>query len=166
MKLYRIAISIFVALGLTACVGDLDVTPIDPSVTLPDEVLDSEGAYAQLLAKCYAGLTVSGSDGPDGGPDIDGIDGGFGQYMRALFYMQEFTTDEALIVWNDQTVKELHNLKWTTSDVFVTAMFSRVFYQIGLCNEFIRRAAASDFASSDNMKTMIAEARALRALSY
>ena len=53
MKLYRIAISIFVALGLTACVGDLDVTPIDPSVTLPDEVLDSEGAYAQLLAKCY-----------------------------------------------------------------------------------------------------------------
>lgn len=166
MKLYRIAISIFVALGLTACVGDLDVTPIDPSVTLPEEVLDSEGAYAQLLAKCYAGLTVSGSDGPDGAPDIDGIDGGFGQYMRALFYMQEFTTDEALIVWNDQTVKDLHALKWTTTDVFVTAMFSRVFYQIGLCNEFIRRAQASEFASSANMKTMIAEARALRALSY
>ena len=106
--------------GLNSCVGDLNVTPIDPNVTLPEDVLNTEDAYAALLAKCYAGLTTSGSDGPDGGPDIDGIDGGFGQYMRALFYMNELTTDEALCVWNDKTVKDLHALSFTTSDIFVT----------------------------------------------
>ena len=52
--------------GLNSCVGDLNVTPIDPNVTLPEDVLNTEDAYAALLAKCYAGLTTSGSDGPDG----------------------------------------------------------------------------------------------------
>lgn len=167
MKFHKITlISFAVFFAAVSCVGDLDVKPIDPSVTLPDEVLNSEQAYAQVLAKCYAGLTVSSSDGPDGSPDIDGIDGGFGQYMRALFYMNELPTDEALMCWNDQTVANLHNLCWTSTDVFVTAMFSRIYFQIQLCNEFIRRASASEFAGSDNMKTYIAEARALRALNY
>ena len=166
MKSRILSILALCAFALTGCVKDLNVTPIDPNVTLPESVLSSEQAYAQLLAKCYVSLAVSGSEDPDHAPDIDGVDGGFGQYIRALFYMQEFTTDEALIVWNDQTVKDLHALSFTASDVFVTAMFSRIYYQIGLCNEFIRRASASEFSGSDNMKTMIAEARALRALSY
>ncbi|MBR1706467.1 MAG: RagB/SusD family nutrient uptake outer membrane protein [Bacteroidales bacterium] len=169
MKMKSLSILAAAALfsgAVTSCVDDLDVTPIDPNVTLPETVLDSEDAYAQLLAKCYVSLSVSGSEGPDKDPDIDGVDGGFGQYVRALFYMQEFTTDEALIVWNDKTVMDLHTFSYTASDVFVTAMFSRIYYQISLCNEFIRRASASEFAGSENIKTMIAEARALRALSY
>lgn len=151
--------------SFSSCVGDLDVEPIDPNVTLPEDVLDSEGAYAQLLAKCYAGLTVSSSSGPDGGPDIDGIDGGYGQYLRAIFYNNEFTTDEALTCWNDKTAFDLHAMAWASSDVFVYCMFSRIYYQIGLCNEFIRRAATSGF-DSQAMKTYVAEARALRLLSY
>ena len=152
--------------GTVSCIGDLDVMPIDPTITLPDDVLDSEDAYASLLAKCYAGLTVSASEGPDGAADIDGIDGGYGQYLRALFYMNEYTTDEAVCPWNDQTLYNIHGLSWTTSDVFVTAMFSRIYYQIGLCNEFLRRSKSSSFRDSQTMKTYEAEARALRALSY
>ena len=167
MKLHKIAIAALAGIfAFTSCVGDLDVTPIDPSVTMPEDVLNSEDAYAQLLAKCYQGLCTSSSGNANDAPDIDGIDGGFGQYMRALFYMNEFTTDEASCPWNDQTVANLHALSWTNSDVFVTAMFSRIFYQIQICNEFIRRAKASEFAGSSTMKTYIAEARALRALSY
>lgn len=166
MKMKQLSIIAIAAVILSSCVKDLDVTPIDPNVTLPEQILNSEDAYEQLLAKCYVSLCVSASHGPDSSPDIDGVDGGFGQYVRALFYLQEFPTDEAMIVWNDQTVKDLHAMSYTASDVFVTAMFSRIFYQIGLCNEFIRRASASEYASSDKMKTMIAEARALRALSY
>ena len=162
LLILAIAAGIF---GLSSCVGDLDVEPIDPNLTLPEEVLNSEEAFAQVLAKCYAGLTVSSSDGENGSPDIDGIDGGYGQYLRAIFYNNEFTTDEALSCWNDQTLFDLHAMSWTSSDVFVNCMFSRIFYQIGLCNEFIRRAAASGF-NSQNMKTYIAEARALRLLSY
>lgn len=153
------------ALSLSSCVGDLNVEPIDPNLTLPEDVLNSEDAYAQVLAKCYAGLTVSSSSGENGAADIDGIDGGYGQYLRAMFYNNELTTDEALCCWNDQTLFDLHAMSWTSSDVFVNCMFSRIYYQIGLCNEFIRRASASGF-DSQTMKTYIAEARALRLLSY
>lgn len=149
----------------SSCVHDLNVRPIDPNLDLPEDVLNSEDAYEQVLAKCYAALAVSSSNGENGAPDIDGIDGGFGQYMRALFNLQTITTDEASVVWNDQTIHDLNHIAWTTSDVFVTAMFSRLYYQISLCNEFIRRAQASGF-ESERMTTMIAEARALRALSY
>lgn len=167
MKKYlMILASVALMAGVSSCIGDLDVTPIDPNLTPPDEVLDSEDAFAQVLAKCYAGLTVSASGGPDSSPDIDGIDGGYGQYTRALFYTNELPTDEAMSCWNDQTLANLHGLSWTSSDVFVTAMFSRAYYQISLCNEFIRKAQASEFKDSQNMKTYIAEARALRALSY
>lgn len=151
---------------MTSCVNDLNVTPIDPNLSLPDEVLNSVSAYEQVLAKCYQGLSCSASKGPDSDPDIQGIDGGFGQYMRALFYLNELPTDEASTCWNDQTIHSLHGLSWSTSDVFVSAMFARIYYQIGLCNEFIRRSEASKFADNDTMKVYIAEARALRALSY
>lgn len=168
MKKYTILlITMIVAAvtGLSSCIGDLNVTPIDPNLVLPEDVLNTESAFEQVLAKCYGGLAVSASEGPDSDADISGIDGGFGQYMRALFYLNELPSDEASICWNDQTIADLHRLKWTSSDVFVTAMFSRMYYQIGLCNELIRRAKASDIKST-NMDLYIAEARALRALSY
>ena len=160
------AIAVLSALVLSSCVQDLNVKPIDPNLSLPEDVLNSVSAYEQVLAKCYQGLSCSSSSGPDGSADIDGIDGGFGQYMRALFYNNELPTDEASVCWNDKTIYSLHGLNWTTSDVFVTAMFSRIYYQISLCNEFIRRAKASSFADDATMKQYIAEARALRALSY
>ena len=142
-----------VALFTPSCVNDLDVSPIDPDINSPDKVLNSIEAFQQLLAKCYGSLAVSASEGPDSSPDISGIDGGFGQYMRALFNVCTLPTDEASCTWNDQT--------------FVTAMFSRIYYQIGLCNEFIRQAhaAPADLQGAE-MDYMIAQARALRALSY
>ena len=127
------------AVSLTSCVKDLDVTPIDPNLDTPENVLTSTQAYNQMLAKCYSGLSVSSPDGDSGSPDIEGIDGGFGQYLRALYNMQELPTDEAVIGWNDQTLKDLHGLQWTSSDVFVSAAYSRVFYQISICNEVIRQ---------------------------
>ena len=168
MKIKRIsyiAAAFLAFAGLSSCVGDLNVKPIDESVQLPEDVLQGESEFLALLAKCYQGLAVSGSDGPDGSPDIDGIDGGFGQYLRALYYMQELTTDEALITWNDQTVKDLHGLRYSSSDVFISAMYSRIFYQISICNEFIRQVNAYADPDKAVYKEMIAEARALRALS-
>ena len=170
-KITTILTSIMVSAAMlftaTSCVNDLNVRPIDPNIDMPEDVLNSVGAYQQLLAKCYGGLSVSSSLGPNGDPDISGVDGGFGQYMRALFYLNELPTDEASTCWNDQTIKSLHGLSWTNSDVFVTAMFSRLYYQIGICNEFIRRAAsAADDLKGEELDYMVAQARALRALSY
>ena len=153
------------AMSFTSCVGDLDVTPIDPNLDTPENVLTGTEAYNQLLAKCYSALAVSSPDGDSGSPDISGIDGGFGQYLRALYNLQELPTDEAVIGWNDQTIKDLHGLQWTSSDVFVSACYSRVFYQISICNEVIRQIDAA--GSNDAlMQQYRAEARALRGLSY
>ena len=146
-----------------SCTGDLDVTPIDPNLDTPENVLTGTEAYNQLLAKCYIGLAVSSPDGSGGDPDIKGIDGGFGQYLRALFNMQELPTDEAVVGWNDQTLKDLHGLQWTAADVFVSACYSRLFYQISICNEVMRRIGNTDDAT---LKQYRAEARALRGLSY
>ncbi|MCD8312823.1 MAG: RagB/SusD family nutrient uptake outer membrane protein [Bacteroidales bacterium] len=172
MKILNYILSGFAAaalcFGASSCVGDLDVTPIDPNVTLPEDVLNSESAYQALLAKCYQALCVSSSYGVNGDPDISGIDGGFGQFYRAMFYMNEYTTDEATCPWNDGTVQSLHGLNWTTSDNFIYCMYSRLYYEISLCNEVIRQIADCElsFKDSSNMKAYTAEARALRLLCY
>ena len=155
-----------VALSLSSCVGDLNVTPIDPNIQLPRDVLNSQEAYNQLLAKVYQGLACSSSYGQDGSPDISGVDGGYGQYLRAMFHLQCLSTDEAVCCWNDQTLYDIHNLCWSTSDTFVAAAYYRVFFQIGLANEFIRQAKASTIDGFDMKAQYIAEARALRLLSY
>lgn len=154
------------AMSFTACTGDLSVTPIDPNLDTPEKVLNNTEAYNQLLAKCYSALSVSSPDGDSGEPDIKSIDGGFGQYLRALINLQELPTDEAVMNWNDQTIKDLHGLCWSTNDVFVTAAYGRMFYQISLCNEVIRRIDAASNASDAKMQQYRAEARALRALTY
>ena len=89
------------------------------------EVITDPANYIHVLAKLYAGLAVSGQQGPSGQPDISGIDEGFGQYLRGYWYMQELTTDEAVIAWNDQTIKDLHWQTWGSSDVFITAFYYR-----------------------------------------
>ncbi len=113
IKKYGLIPAVATAFAFTACTGDLDVTPIDPNLDTPENVLTNNDAYNQILAKCYIGLAVSSADGPSGGPDIEGIDGGFGQYLRALFNLQELPTDECVMGWNDQTIKDLHGLQWT-----------------------------------------------------
>lgn len=156
-----------------SCMKDLDTVPIDKDLVTSVSVYNNPDNYIMVLAKLYAGLAVSGQTGASGNPDITGIDEGFGQYLRGFWYMQELTTDEALISWNDQTIKDLHYQTWGSSDVFITAFYYRVMYQVTLCNEFIRETTDSkldDRGISGDIRTDIgffrAEARFLRALSY
>ena len=158
--------ALMVAGFTTSCVNDLNVTPIDPNTVLPEDVLDSQEAFNQLLAKCYQGLCSSSSYGQDGGPDIDGVDGGYGQYFRAVVNLQELTTDVMTCCWNDGTLFDLHNMCWTPSNEFVFSMYMRIFYQISQCNEFIRRSNATTISGYDKKDNYIAQARALRLLSY
>ena len=162
-----------IALVFTSCFNDLDVTPIDDDVRTADKVFDEPGAYRQFLAKIYAGLAVTGQQGPAGQADISGIDEGFGQYLRMYWYMQELTTDEAIIGWDDQTIKDLHGHNWTSSDVFVSAMYYRIMFQISMVNEFLRETTDAKLDSRNvdanlraEISTYQAEARFHRALSY
>ena len=165
MKKY-IAFALATLFVAVSCVKDLDVTPIDPNVALPKDVLKDQAAFTSLLAKCYQGLSSSASWGPNSDPDIHGVDGGYGQYMRALVNMQDLTTDVMTCVWEDGNLFDVHNMTWNASNEFILSMYYRIFYQIGLCNEFIRQSQASDIAGYNLKETYIAEARALRLLSY
>ncbi len=150
----------------TSCVGDLDVTPIDPNTVPPEQVLDSQDAFTQLLAKCYQGLACSSSYGQDGDADIEGVDGGYGQYFRAVFNLEELSTDVAVCCWNDGNLYDIHNLTWNSSNEFVLSMYYRIYFQISLCNEFIRRSNETSIDGYTRKAAYIAEARALRLLSY
>ena len=171
---YKIgSLSLIIALFITSCFNDLDTIPIDEDIETSATVYDDPSAYRQVLAKLYAGLAVSGQQGPSGQSDISGIDEGFGQYLRGLWYHQELSTDEAVIGWNDQTIKDFHEQDWTSGDNFIGAFFSRIFYQVSLCNEFIRETTDAKLDSrgvSGGLRTEVeayrAEARFLRALSY
>ena len=169
--------STFLLLVLTffvsSCFKDLDTIPLDETQITAATAYENPEAYKQVLAKLYAGLAVSGQEGPAGQADIEGIDEGFGQYLRALWYHQELPTDEAVVGWNDQTINNFHEQDWDANDNFIFAFYSRIFYQISVCNEFLRETTDEklDSRSVDSdlrgqIKTFRAEARYLRALSY
>lgn len=170
MKTYKlIMLAFFGMLIFTACE---DVTPEGDTLT-QDDLLSQPGAYDGLIAKTYAGLMIGGQAGGDGNADIQGIDGGFSNYFRLYWNMQELTTDEAIIGWNDGTIKDLHGHVWTDGNEFINAMFSRINFQIATCNEFLK-LSSEDLLNRYNVpaseRARIAEyrneARFLRAYSY
>ena len=170
-KLYII---IFIlAVGFSSCLKDLDTTPLDETVITSASVYESPANYYNVLAKLYAGLAVSGQEGPAGQPDIAGIDEGFSTYLRQYWKAQELTTDESVISWNDGNLRDYHDMDWTATNEFVTAMYNRIFYQISLCNEFIRESSDAKLSERNisgqdrtNIEAYRLEARFLRALSY
>jgi len=154
---------IFVTLMFTSCVKDLNVVPKDPNIVTSLTVYNTPLAYKEGLAKLYATFSVSGQQGPSGQPDIAGIDEGFGNYLREYWNVQELPTDEAVMAWNDASIKDFHWQTWAPNDVFIAAIYSRIMYTVALCNEYIRATAGN--TDADILKYH-AEARFLRALAY
>ena len=115
MKLYIKSLlplaAIALSLGLTSCVGDLDVKPIDPSTNMTVNPQN-------LFNKCYANMAVAGNGGANGDSDIDGIDGGTSGFLRQLFNSQELTSDEAISAWGDEGVHPLNKNQWTSEHPF------------------------------------------------
>ena len=173
-KFKTILLAVFAILfAATSCVNDLDTIPIDENVETSESVYADANNYINVLAKLYAGLAVSGQEGPSGNNDLSGLDEGFGQYLRALWYAQELPTDEAVIGWNDATLRDFHDIDWSPADGFITNLYYRIFYQVSLCNEFIRETTPEKLdgrSIEGSIRTDIemfrSEARFLRALSY
>jgi hypothetical protein len=156
---------------LTGCFNDLDKFPKYGLNTV--SVYQDPANYIHVLAKLYGGLSVTGNQGPAGQPDIRGIDEGFSAYVRVLWNLQQLPTDEAICGWNDPGIPELNFMTWDASSSFVNAMYYRIFYQIPICNEFIRYSSEEwmteqGFNDADKTRIRIyrAEARFIRALAY
>lgn len=172
MRLYKNLLAAFlIAFSFTACFKDLDRVP-KYDVTSAS-VYDNFENYKLVLAKIYGGFILTGQQGPSGNPDIAGIDEGFSNYLRQYWKVQELTTDEAVIAWNDGTLPEYHKMTWSASNEFNRAMYNRIYYQISLVNEFIRETTDDKLAGrgitgadAEEARLFRAEARFLRALSY
>ena len=157
--------------GLTACNKDLDREPFYDLNT--ESVYKDPANYIKVLAKCYAGFNLSGNSGHPDVFDGQGKDEGETSYMRAYWYLQELTTDEAVVAWNSGPLQELNTTSWTSSNDLINNSYTRIFYEVALCNEFIRETSDDKLSTrnitgsdADNARLDRAEARFLRALAY
>jgi hypothetical protein len=161
-----------IAFFMQSCADRLDLQPEDARLTA-DAAFENPEAYKEFLAKIYGGISLSGQEGPAGAPDLAGLDEGFSNYLRLYWKMQELTTDEAIIAWNDGTIQDLHSQVWTSGNEFIRTMYSRLMYQVALTNEFLRQTTDAKLgdrgvgaALRAEIKTYRAEARYMRALTY
>lgn len=163
LKMLPIAlIAVVMSIGVS-CTGDLSTSPLDDDVVTSEAVYETPEDYRQVLAKLYAGFATTGQQGPAGNPDIQGIDEGFSSYIRQFWVHQEIPTDEAVVAWTDPGLPDFNYQSWGASNDFIMGMYSRIFYEITLANEFIRNAEENSDAT---VQAYYAEARFLRAISY
>ena len=147
------AAAVVLSFGVTSCVGDLDVTPIDPSTNM---TADANG----LFNKCYANLGIVGQKGANGGDvDIQGLDGGTTSLIRQLFNANELPTDESICCWGDEGVSAFNYGQWTASHPMLRGLYYRLYFGISVCNQYLATNEGHD-------ATMTAEVRFLRALYY
>ena len=161
-------LSLVLLLLASSCSKDLDRTPFYDITTA--SVFTDFNNYKNLLAKCYGGLALTGQVTGDGNADIGGVDVG---YLRGYWQMQELSTDEARVAWNDQFLLPMHGLDWTSQNLLLGAMYNRIYLQVMYCNEFLRQTTDEKLAANgitgDNAATTKryrAEMRFLRAYSY
>ena len=107
-------VGVLLLAAVAACNNDLTVQP--KSTITSANIFNDTASYRAFLAKLYAGLVVTGQSGPDGNPDIGGIDEGFSQYVRGYWQLQELPTDEAIIGWGDIGLPELNIQTWSSSN--------------------------------------------------
>lgn len=140
------------AAGMSSCVGDLDVTPIDPSTTMtPSE--------PELYTKCYANMALAGNTGANGDCDIDGLDGGTTGFVRQMWNANELVTDESICCWGDPGIPQFNFNTWDASHPMLQGFYYRLYTGITYCNHYLDVCAGVD-------ATREAEIRFLRALYY
>jgi hypothetical protein len=170
----RAAVALAAIMSGAASIGCTDLTVEPKSTVTGANVFNDPSSYRGFLAKIYAGLAVSVQQGAAGRPDIDGIDEGFSQYLRLYWEAQTLPTDEAVIGWNDVGLPEMNTQTWAVTNLFVVGMYYRIFFQVGLANEFLRQTTDAELDARGNVSSTLraeiatyrAEARFLRALSY
>ena len=151
IKLFVPAASLLLGMGMTSCVGDLDVTPLDPNVS-------TEYTPVGLYNKCYANFAMEGNAG-GGSTDIVARDPGTTGLLRLMFNANELTTDEAICGWGDPGIATFINNGYGADHPMLEMYYNRLSVGIDYCNKYINVAGDYD-------ATMTAEVRLLRAIEY
>ena len=149
------------SLGVTSCIGDLDLQPNDPNLV----DTDSPDFKDNILGMCYSGLACSGISGP-GSSYISGMDAGASAYLRLIFTCSEYPSDEMVWIWpNDEggTLGDLLACTWSNNNPFLNGIYYRLLGHITICNQYLLNTMDDNDAETIEHR---AEARVLRAYSY
>ena len=153
----KTAVAGLLALGMTSCADDLNISSIDPQTSPSFEDMS-------LLAKVYGTLGVTGQKGATGAGDISSDEGESGFY-RTTFNLQTLPTDECNWAWQtDQDIPQITGISWNSTSVRTQWAYQRLGYDITLCNFYLQETAGK--AEDANYKYSRAEVRFLRALHY
>ena len=154
----------------TACIGDLDTLPLNPSDSTSETVYGTnESGYVAGLTKLYFCFVSNETT------DLQVSDGGASELTRAFWTVQEVTSDACKCAWeNDAWVRAMNTNTWSDADNDATyAVYVRTLQGIAYANEYLRQTASdrlSDRGVSSELAAKIqgfrAEARFLRAYFY
>lgn len=154
----------------TACIGDLDTLPLNPSDSTSETVYGAdESGYIAGLTKLYFNFVSNETT------DLQVSDAGASELVRAFWTVQEVTSDACKCVWeNDAWVRAMNTNTWSDADNDATyAVYVRTLQGIAYTNEYLRQTASdrlSDRGVSSELAAKIqgfrAEARFLRAYFY
>lgn len=151
-------------LALAGCVNDLEVQPLDQTVTTAKRAYADVDNYERGLKKIYSVWALSGQDGA-GSSDISGMDAGNTALLRSWWMLQEATTDEAKVAWPDVWCPEINGMTWGTNLVEpIEAVYQRTMNIVALSNEYLKNVA--DAPAEVDKSRFSAEARFCRALAY
>ncbi len=174
MRLKTLAVpAVAAALTLLAAAACTDTVELPTSSISSANVFSDARSYQEFLGKIYASLALTGQRGMYGNADISCGDEGACNYIRLWWEFEELPTDEAIISWNDGSLSQLNTQLLTADNSFLYGMYYRIYFLVGMANEFLRQTTDGALASrgvSATLKAQIqtyrAEARFLRALAY
>jgi hypothetical protein len=178
-KLNMVAAVLLVALA--SCNKSLNLVPTNDITE--QQVYSTPQGYTEAIAKVYLAMGMpgnvgtTGSGGWGGQPDIPSqilSDEGNSDFLRGFWYLQELSTDEAGWTYHGNTDPlGIHQFAWSSINQTVAGAYFRSYFQITLCNEFIRQSADASLtakgfstATIDTIHHYRAEARFLRAFQY
>ena len=158
------------AAAMTACVRDLDTLPLNRTEPISEYVYGTdENAYLSGLGRLYFQFVSNDLT------DLQQMDGGASETIRAFWSVQETTADAAKCSWeNDAWVRALNTNTWTeVQNDAVYAVYVRTLQGIAYVNEYLRQTDASKLkdrgvpeALAAKIDGFRAEARFIRAYLY
>lgn len=168
MKRYIYFLTLLVSLA--SCVRDLDTLPLNRTDPVSEYVYgtDEEG-YVAGLARLYFQFVSNDLT------DLQSMDGGASEIIRAFWSVQETTTDAAKCSWeNDAWVRALNTNTWSeVQNDAVYAVYVRSLQGISFVNEYLRQTSPArlsergvDAALAAKIEGFRAEARFIRAYLY
>lgn len=162
-------IGIVAALGVTSCVGDLDVPVKNPNELTSEKFSENPDAYLeQCAAQIYQVMATAGNGGA-GSSALGFGDAGAGTFTRTIFNLNEITTDNySWLQFNDAGYYELVTMAFAADNEVMYAAYSRIYEVVAICNQFIQTAEGGAFtgASADKIAEYIRQAKVVRGLAY